>query len=195
MDNTGDLIQALRPVLAQLDRLGVRYCVGGSIASSLHGAGRSTLDVDLAAELNETTALTLARGLEREFYVSQVGVRDAVRRKACFNLIHLGTSFKVDIFVSKDRPFDHSVLNRATLVSLDDNDTLSARITSAEDIILLKLEWYRLGNETSERQWDDVTRVGKVYGERLDQLYLRQWAKELGVADLLERLLENIGRQ
>src|SRR5262245_5531084 len=46
MSEASELIQALRPVLDELNRLGVRYYIGGSVASSIHGAARSTLDVD-----------------------------------------------------------------------------------------------------------------------------------------------------
>ena len=58
-----------------------------------------------------------------------------------------------------------------------------------EDIILSKLEWYRMGGGVSERQWRDVLGVLKVQGERLDHAYMQRMAAELGVADLLERAL------
>jgi len=87
MAETSDLIQALGPVVAELERLGVRYCVGGSVASSFHGAPRSTLDVDLSAELDEADALRLVAALGNDYYVSEVAARDAVRRRSCFNLL------------------------------------------------------------------------------------------------------------
>ena len=65
-------------------------------------------------------------------------------------------------------------------------------IATAEDIILLKLEWYRLGNETSERQWSDLTTVAKLQGDRLDRDYLHRWSTELGVSDLVERLVSEV---
>ncbi|HVH25755.1 MAG TPA: hypothetical protein VM818_03310 [Vicinamibacterales bacterium] len=61
-------------------------------------------------------------------------------------------------------------------------------IASAEDTVLAKLEWYRLGGETSERQWWDVVGILKV-AEDADRAYLRHWAPSLEVADLLERAL------
>jgi hypothetical protein len=194
MANSSELAQALRPVVDELDRLGVRYYVGGSVASSMHGAGRSTLDVDVVAELDQPTALSLIDALRSEYYVSEASAREAVRCRSCFNLIHLATSFKVDVFVSQGREFDRSVLDRAVQDTIGETEALSARIATAEDIILLKLEWYRLGNESSERQWSDLTSVGRLQENQLDQEYLRRWAGELGVADLLERLLSAIGR-
>jgi hypothetical protein len=189
MASPSELVQALVPVVDQLDLLGVRYCIGGSVASSVHGAARSTLDVDVGAELDETAALHLVASLENEFYVSKRAVLDAVRRRSCFNLIHLATSFKVDIFVSKGRAFDRSVQDRAVRDKIGEGGLLAAPIATAEDIILLKLEWYRLGNETSQRQWSDLTAVAKLQADHLDRGYLRHWANELGVVDLAERLL------
>ena len=134
MVDPGELIKALRPVLAELDRLGVRYCIGGSVASSFHGAARSTLDVDLAAELDETAALNLIDTLRDDYYVSESAVREAVIHRSCFNLLHLATSFKIDIFVSRGRDFDRRVQERAIPDFLGGTETLSARIASARSL-------------------------------------------------------------
>lgn len=194
MTSPSELVRALGPLVDELDRLGVRYYIGGSVASSIHGAARSTLDVDVAAELDEAAALRLVGSLNDEYYISREAVLDAVRRRSCFNLIHLATSFKVDVFVSKGREFDRCVQNRAASETIGDAGSLSAPVATAEDIILLKLEWYRLGNETSERQWNDLTLVARLQANRLDREYLSRWADELGVADLLARLMSSVER-
>lgn len=160
------------------------------MASSFHGAVRSTMDVDLVCELNKEQIPPFIESLGGDYYVSAPAVQEAVERKSCFNLIHLTTSFKVDIFVSRNRPFDLNSMQRARLEQIADDPSLSVLIASAEDSIIAKLEWYQIGNRTSERQWDDVSRLIKLLGEQADVEYLNQAAASVGVSDLLRQLLE-----
>jgi hypothetical protein len=195
MDGSIEIVDALRPVLHELNRLGARYYIGGSVASSSHGVGRSTLDVDVVAELDEASVISLFAKLQDKYYISQAAALDAVQRRSSFSLVCLATSFKIDIFVSQDREFDRSVFERASIEILGDAAPLSACVATAEDILLLKLEWYRLGNENLQRQWDDLTQVVKLQGDRLDREYLHRWAEELGVTELLARLLSQLGER
>jgi hypothetical protein len=176
-------------VTAALEKLGVPYVIGGSMASTAHGRIRTTMDVDLVADLHLTHIDALVQTLGDAFYVDPDAARNAIRRRSSFNLIHLETVFKVDIFIPKDRAFDRQQLARGEkqLIGLEPEQT--AYVASAEDIILAKLEWYRLGGEVSERQWRDIQGILEVSGHRLDQDYLRRWAATLAVSDLLELAL------
>ncbi|MCO6455741.1 MAG: hypothetical protein J5I93_10640 [Pirellulaceae bacterium] len=189
LSDTDDLVDALSPVVSAFRRLGVRHFVGGSVASSFHGATRTTMDVDLVCELTEDQISAFVACFDRDFYVSEPAVRGAVRRKSCFNLIHLPTSFKIDVFVSRGRPYDLESMRRATEQRLGEGHHVQVRIASAEDSIVSKLEWYRLTNETSDRQWDDVSRLIQLLGDTADFDYMKRAAESLGVADLLARLL------
>lgn len=183
-----DLQVALR-VIETLEELGVPYHVGGSIASSLHGTPRQTRDVDLAVDLPLSAVPALVSRLQGEFYLDDERIRSAIQRKASFNLIHLGTGLKIDMFVRKGEPFDRSEFQRHAPYRLVQDPPRDVMVSSAEDTILRKLHWYRQGNEVSDRQWSDILGVLKAQGERLDQEYLRYWAGELGVDDLLQRAL------
>jgi len=172
-----------------LETLGVPYLIGGSLASALHGVVRTTLDTDLVAELRSEHVAPLIQALGTTFYIDVEAAHDAIRRRSSFNLIHLETMFKVDIFVSKQRPFEQAQFTRRTAQIVATAPEQTAYIASAEDTILTKLEWYRLGGEMSERQWRDVLGIIQVQADRLDLDYLSHWAVELGVADLLEKVL------
>ena len=192
MNQSLGLIEALGPVSRVFHAMKIRFYIGGSVASSFHGAARSTMDVDLVADLNAKDIVHFIDQLQDHYYVSKTAITDAIARRSCFNLIHLSTSFKIDVFILKNRPFDISSMNRAELGKLDLESDLKFPIASPEDTILSKLEWYRLGNEVSERQWDDVTRVLTVIGPLADLDYLKHNAAVLNLSDLLEKLLASV---
>lgn len=176
-----------------LEALGVPYAIGGSFASALHGVMRATMDVDLVADLHLEQAGPLTMSLGEAFYVDLGMMREAIRQYGSFNLIHLDTMFKVDVFVAGSRDFDRAQLARRQLHLLSDEPECRAYIASAEDIVLSKLEWYRLGGQTSDHQWRDVLGVLRVQGDRLDREYMQRMATSLGVDDLLARAFEEAG--
>ena len=107
----------------------------------------------------------------------------------------LETMFKVDIFVSKERPFDQAQFERRAAHIMATDPERTAYVASAEDIVLVKLEWYRKRGEISERPWQNVLGVLKVQEDRLDVPCLKHWADQLGVTDLLNRALAESGQQ
>ncbi len=180
-------------VTEALERLGVAHVVGGSLASSLHGIPRATQDVDIVADLRLAQVEPFADALGGEFYVDADMIRDAVRRRACFNVIHLKTMFKVDVFVLDRSPMSDEEMSRRETHEVQADPPRRLTLATAEDIVLQKLKWYRLGGGVSDRQWGDVLGVLKVRGRRLDRAYLAHWAAELGIEDLLDKALDEAG--
>ena len=177
-------------VTQTLEQIGIAYAIGGSLASSLHGVMRSTLDVDIVADMRFEHIPPLVAALAQEFYADNEMMREAIKRRSSFNLIHYETAFKVDIFIRKLRPFEQMQLERRQLSVIANDPERSVYVTSPEDTVLAKLEWYRLGGEVSDRQWRDILGVLKTRAGELDLDYLHQWARELKVSDLLERVLQ-----
>jgi hypothetical protein len=188
-----DILDALCPVELILNQLGVRFAICGSLSSVAHGAPRATVDVDILAELELDDVGSLLGALEPEYYASKESIEEAVLIRSSFNLIHLATVYKIDVFVSDRSAFNTSVLDRAIDLSIERSRNELFRVQSAEDTIVSKLRWYRLGREVSERQLSDVLGVMRVQAEALDQDYMRRWADELGVRDLLDECLRQAG--
>ena len=169
-----------------LDALDVPYFITGSLASALYGVARTTQDADIVARLEERHVEPLVKALEGEFYIAEEAVRAAVRSARSFNVIHLATMFKVDIFVRRDA-FDDARLRRRVAHTVGTTTEAKAYFASPEDVVLAKLAWYRKGGEVATQQWRDVLGVLKVWGPNMDIAYMREWASRLGVDDLLEQ--------
>ena len=187
------LLSVIRPVVSTFERLEIPYYLGGSVAAIIYGLPRSTLDADLSASLVATHVPQLVAAWEDDFYVSGPMIREAIQRHSCFNLIHLKSAFKFNIFCSHAQAFQQSVLarrRRDSLVSGEDELTLD--VASPEDLILHKLVWFRKGNETSERQWLDILTVLKLQAEAIDAAYIAECAATLNVLDLWERIRHEV---
>lgn len=185
-----ELLAAVAGVVRVFEKLGVDYLIGGSVASSVFGEPRQTVDADLLACLSIRHAQPLVRELAGAFYADLPAISAAIQNQGSFNLIHLETMSKVDVFVSWQTPFGESQLSRREKKSVGQGTPLELYFASAEDTVLAKLDWYRKGGEVSDRQWRDLLGVLMVQAGALDQEYLRHWAGELRVADLLQRALD-----
>jgi hypothetical protein len=192
VDNVPDILAAITPIVEALEELGIPYHIGGSVASSLYGLPRLTIDADLVADIRMKHVRPLVEQLETDYYIDEDMIRDAIRRQSSFNVIHQDTILKVDIFIPKSRLFDQEELRKIRQEVLSEG-TRPFNIASPEWTILNKLEWYRMGGEVSDRQWNDILGVLKVQGTNLDIAYLRHWAADLKVTDLLERAFVDAG--
>jgi hypothetical protein len=179
-------------VVQALEAAGVRYLVGGSLASSICGEPRSTLDVDLVVALTDADIQDVVAGLEAEFHVDSDALERAVREKSSANLIHLKTSMKVDLFIMGGSPIDEKQMNRRQRLKVGKDPDRYLYFYTPEDIILQKLRWYQIGDEVSDRQWRDILGIILTQGDRLDDKYLKESARTLGVVDLLHRAFAEV---
>ena len=172
-----------------LEQLNIPYLVGGSLASSLHGIPRATQDVDIVANLEFHHIPLLVNALEAEFYIDADMIQEAIQQRSSFNVIHLETMFKIDIFVFQVDLASQEEMARREQYQVSDNPPQTLFLASAEDIILHKLYWFQLGGGVSERQWNDVLGVLQVRRDAFDYEYLRRWAQYREVSQLLEQAL------
>jgi hypothetical protein len=182
-------------VIDILEELGIRYHLGGSFASAIHGVPRQTMDADLVVDLDADRVGPLVARLKDDFYVDSEVAADAVSRRGSFNAIHLESGFKVDFFIKGDNAFDEAELNRSELCQILDEPPRSAYVKSAEDTILRKLQWFRDGGEVSDRQWRDVLGILLAVGDDLDLEHLKEWAAELGLEPWLRRAWNEINER
>ncbi|MBU4446158.1 MAG: hypothetical protein L6422_08135 [Candidatus Marinimicrobia bacterium] len=183
-----DILAAMAPVVKAFEELGIPYYISGSIASSVYGTPRSTLDVDMVSDLKPGQVHSFVEMLQSAYYVDEKMILNAIDTCSSFNLIHLETMIKVDIFIAKDSPYQRETFRRRKKDSFDEeDDSVEFNIASFEDIILSKLEWCKAGGNISKPQWYDVLGVLKVQKNLLDMEYLRRWAAKLKIIDLLEQ--------
>ena len=185
-----DIIEVTLKVVRVFEELHIAYHIGGSLASSSFGVPRATLDADLVADIKPAHASIIFQLLKEEFYVDVEMILEAIEHQSSFNIIHLDTMFKVDIFVLKDRLFDRQAFTRRFEKNISEDTSEKLFFATPEDIVLKKLEWYKAGGEVSERQWNDVIGVLKIQRMRLDMAYLKRWAEVLGISNLLKKALE-----
>lgn len=175
-------IELLREAVRALERVGVRYLLSGSLASSLQGEPRATHDIDLVVEVDARLidALAEAFGADRYFFDPRAA-RDALGRRGMFNLLDNASGDKIDFWMLTDHPFDASRFARRISV---DAFGLSLWVSSPEDTILQKLRWANASGG-SERQLRDAVGVYEVQRGVLDEAYLDSWAEMLGTSALL----------
>jgi hypothetical protein len=139
-------------------------------------------------ELDHVDAFVKA--LESAFYVDKEMISVGISQRTSFNLVHLETMFKVDIFLPKNRPFDQQQFARRVKRVIDKDSGREVYFASPEDTILAKLEWFRRGGEVSEIQWGDIKAILQQRSDQLDLKYMKGSANGLKISDLLKRSLE-----
>lgn len=184
--------RVIAEVVAAIRNMGLTYALGGSQASSIHGIRRGTEDADFTIDPFPGREAKFAAQFGPDYYADVPMMQEANRNRSSFNLIHWPTGFKVDLFINQGRPFDLSVMSRRQSVVIDNQSGETIDVVSPEDIILHKLDWFRIGGEISDRQWGDILGVLRKQADRLDETYLEHWANELSLNDLLRRAREQV---
>lgn len=180
----------LAHVASIFEQRNINYVLVGSLASSMHGMYRATADIDILADVRPKHVQSLYQALHDDFYLDESAIRDAIEQRSSFNAIHFASVFKVDVFIPKRDDFSATQFERKQLRNISPDLAQQIYVASPEDTILAKLRWYRQGHEVSTTQWSDVVGMIGAASEALDMSYLQEWARKLGVMDLLERAID-----
>ncbi|MFN7937028.1 MAG: hypothetical protein U0R19_27140 [Bryobacteraceae bacterium] len=184
------IADALQLLLAALDRMELRYAVGGSVASSEYGNYRYTNDVDILVEIESGQVGEFLELLGADFYAGG-DTLGAIRLGRSANVIHIPTAYKFDIFPSGGREFPKRELDRRQYRNtLFGGSHIELSVVSPEDAILAKLDWMRQAGGVREQQRRDILSVISVQGEKLDFAYMEEMAEKLGVLPELKKYLQ-----
>lgn len=176
----------------KLDELGIGYLVTGSMATIAYGEPRFTNDIDVVISLRPEDITRFCESFPMpEFYVSQDAVKDAVRDRRQFNIIHPASGLKVDGIIPKDDDFERSRQQRG--VRLPIVEGVEVMFASAEDVIIRKMQYFQEGG--SDKHLRDIAGVLKIQGDRIDRQYIAEWADRLAVRDVWELILAQVGQE
>lgn len=178
------LIELVFIVVRILDRVAIPYALGGSMASSVFGEPRATMDADIAAKVGPEQIDPLLAALSEHFYVPEQTARAACTEGGSFNVLDVETGYKVDVFVVSEALLDRRQIERRITTPLGDEGRV-VDVTAPDDQLLRKLEWFRVGGETSDQQWRDILGLLAMSAERMDLDDLMRTAHTLGLDDLL----------
>src|SRR5436189_5464854 len=96
-------VDLLRRMTEALESLGIKYMVGGSMASMAYGEPRMTRDIDIVVDLTEDKVSALCQTFPPpDFYVSVTAAQQAVRNHSQFNVIHISSGNKVDLILVRN---------------------------------------------------------------------------------------------
>ena len=180
-----DPLQIAVEVAHAFELAGVRYVLGGALASTTFGEPRTTLDVDFAADLTEQTFDQWADALAASFSIDREWGRNEVAARGSFQMMHRTQLVRVDVFVPPWRDLHLWKWEQRVRVAIDESNSID--VTAPAGIVLQKLVWFRSGGEVSDRQWRDVLGVLKAHIGKLDRGAMAAWARRVGVDDLLMR--------
>jgi len=184
-----ELYDLVKYLVNSFESLGIKYFITGSVASVYYGEPRFTNDIDVVAEIEESQISGLLKFFpEQEFYVNEETVRDAIRNKKLFNIIHPASGLKVDVIIRKENAFDNNRFLRIKRISPIEGTLVN--ISSPEDVIIMKMKYFKEGE--SEKHIRDITSMLKISGDSIDRGYVEKWAEKLNLRDIWKAILMKI---
>lgn len=181
----------LQYVVRMLTEREIEYFITGSVAAMRYGEARLTRDIDIVVQLRPEHIAGLVSAFQLpDFYLEQAAIRDALTHHGSFNAIHIPSGMKIDFMCPKSGAFTDSRFSRSRVCEVLPG--LAARISSAEDVILMKLKYFQEGG--SDKHLRDIASMFRISGTLIDQTYLTWWAPILGVQAEFAAVLDRLPR-
>ncbi len=162
------------------NRAGIRYIIGGSVAAIFYGEPRLTNDVDFVAFLNEADIRRLPDIFPpSDFYLpppETIAAEVAREQRGQFNIIHMNTSFKADVYPTGRDEFNAWAFRNKRRIEYE-GETLV--LAPPEYVIVRKLEFFREGG--SEKHLRDIRSMLAVSGDQMDRAELDEWIRRRGL--------------
>jgi len=170
----------------RLETVGAPYMVTGATAAILYGQPRVTNDLDVVLSLDDRARGALLRAFpEAEFYAppeSIIQTEQARSQRGHFNLIHLASGYKADIYLTGSDPLHAWALPLRRRLRWSEGGEIA--VAPPEYVVLRKLEYYREGH--SAKHPADIRAIREVTG--VDESALAPWLKRMGLTDLWQEL-------
>jgi hypothetical protein len=181
--------ELLEIIVKILEKLNIPYLVTGSTAAMAYGEPRLTNDIDIVAGIHSSHVPKLLAELPSDqFYFDDDMIREAIRHKTQFNIIHPSSGLKIDIIIRNETAFNDSRFHRIRRIKPGEN--YEADFASPEDIIIMKMRYFKDGG--SDKHLRDIAGILKISGMEIDRQYIADWAKKLDVLDIWELVVQKI---
>jgi hypothetical protein len=167
--------EVLVRIVSALQTCNIPYMLTGSLASSIYGSPRATMDIDIVIAPSRSQLKSLKAALpEKDYYFDLDDALQAFMHGGQFNVIDLSNMWKIDLIFRKGRDYDRTAFERRMSI---EHEGKTLFVSAAEDSIVSKLEWAKLGE--SETQLRDVAGILRVRLQSLDFAYVEKWVAEL----------------
>ncbi len=185
-----DQLELLRHAIETLERLAIPYALVGSWGSGIYGEPRFTRDIDVVADLTMAVVPKFCAAFPNgEFYLSESAVREAVRDRFQFNVIHPASGNKIDFIMTRNQTWHAGQVSRRRRVTFGTGEQpLSGFVAAPEDVILGKLWYYSEGG--GDRHLRDIAGILRVTGAGVDRAEVERWARQLGYLEVWQAIVE-----
>lgn len=177
--------------IAPLEQAGISYMITGSVASSLYGEARLTMDVDLVLQIHESELSSLQDLFPNPaFYLPPLDLLILENRRenrAHFNILHMESGLKADCY-----PIGNQALQKFFFAKRNRREIGGMKIWIApiEYGIISKLLFFREGG--SEKHLRDIRSMIQISGTEVDMKILNPWLESEGLMPLWTQKIQSI---